>query len=318
MDKFELRLEQAARAAWLSYVGGRTQDEIATQLGVSRPGIQRLLSLARQERLVKISIDHPVASSMALSDALVERFGLSFCDVVPSDTQSPESIAEYLAVAGAERLSFYLGRQQPQTISLSTGRAVRAAVEALSRSERPQHRIVSLVGNVALNGSSNRYDGVMLLADKIGADRFLLPAPVVAASVEEKESLLSQSLVKAVFSVACEADVGMIGIGRLDAQATLFQDQFISAAERDELMEVGAVGELMGWPLDMNGQLIDCPLAQRITSVPLTSLKAQPLIGLAGGHDKVPAILSALRGGWLQGLIIDEVAAQRVCAVLKD
>ncbi len=36
MDKFEQRLEQAARAAWLSYVGGRTQDEIATQLGVSR------------------------------------------------------------------------------------------------------------------------------------------------------------------------------------------------------------------------------------------------------------------------------------------
>ena len=219
MDKFEQRLEQAARAAWLSYVGGRTQDDIAVQLGVSRPGVQRLLSLARQERLVKISIDHPVASSMALSDTLVEHFGLSFCDVVPSDTQSPESIAEYLAVAGAERLAFYLGRQQPQTISLSTGRAVRAAVEALSRSERPQHRIVSLVGNVALDGSSNRYDGVMLLADKIGADRFLLPAPVVAASIEEKESLQGQNLVKAVFKVACEADVGMIGIGRRDAQA---------------------------------------------------------------------------------------------------
>ncbi|MFP3366335.1 sugar-binding transcriptional regulator, partial [Pseudoalteromonas sp. SIMBA_148] len=71
MDKFEQRLEQAARAAWLSYCGGRTQDDIAVQLGVSRPGVQRLLSLARQERLVKISIDHPVASSMALSDTLV-------------------------------------------------------------------------------------------------------------------------------------------------------------------------------------------------------------------------------------------------------
>jgi hypothetical protein len=38
VDKFEQRLDQAARAAWLSYVGGRTQDEIASQLGVSRPG----------------------------------------------------------------------------------------------------------------------------------------------------------------------------------------------------------------------------------------------------------------------------------------
>ncbi|KXS37220.1 MAG: periplasmic sensor signal transduction histidine kinase, partial [Halomonadaceae bacterium T82-2] len=29
MDKYERKLDQAARAAWLSYVGGRTQDEIA-------------------------------------------------------------------------------------------------------------------------------------------------------------------------------------------------------------------------------------------------------------------------------------------------
>lgn len=316
MDKFEQRLEQAARAAWLSYVGGRTQDEIATQLGVSRPGVQRLLALARQEKLVKTRIDHPVAGSMVLADILVERFGLSFCDVVPSDTQSNDNIAEFLAVAGAERLAFYLNRHEPQTISLSTGRTVRAAVEALSRTERPQHRVVSLVGSVALDGSSNRYDGVMLLADKLGADRYLLPAPVVAASLADKQSLLEQNLVQAVFKVASEANVGVIGIGRLDAQATLFQDQFISAQERDELMAIGAVGELMGWPLDVNGKLIDCPLTQRITSLPLTSLDALPLIGMAGGRDKAPAILSALRGGWLQGLIIDEAAAERVCATL--
>ena len=32
----ERRLEQAARAGWLYYIGGRTQDEIATTLGVGR------------------------------------------------------------------------------------------------------------------------------------------------------------------------------------------------------------------------------------------------------------------------------------------
>ena len=30
MDKFEVKLDQAARAAWMSYVGGMTQDEIAS------------------------------------------------------------------------------------------------------------------------------------------------------------------------------------------------------------------------------------------------------------------------------------------------
>ena len=60
MDKFEVKLDQAARAAWMSYVGGLTQDEIASQLGVSRPGVQRLLAFARQARVGEgADIDHP-------------------------------------------------------------------------------------------------------------------------------------------------------------------------------------------------------------------------------------------------------------------
>ncbi|KFC50002.1 DeoR faimly transcriptional regulator, partial [Halomonas sp. SUBG004] len=79
MDKFEVKLDQAARAAWMSYVGGMTQDEIASQLGVSRPGVQRLLALARQEGLVKVHIDHPISTCMALGSTLRERFQLTYC-----------------------------------------------------------------------------------------------------------------------------------------------------------------------------------------------------------------------------------------------
>ncbi|MDV6319672.1 sugar-binding transcriptional regulator [Chromohalobacter sp. HP20-39] len=316
MDKYELKREQAARAAWLSYVGGRTQDDIAGQLGVSRPGVQRLLALARQEGLVKVHIDHPISGCMAMGEAILTHFGLDYCDVVPSDPEMPESSPRFLAQAGAERLAGFLDRQQALTLSLGTGRSVRATVEALSQLDRSQHRIVSLVGNVARDGSSNRYDGVMVLADKTGAERFLLPAPVVAASVEEKEALLGQQLVQAVFRVAREAEAGVIGIGRIDPRATLFQDHFISEAELNELLEAGAVGELLGWPLDAEGQLIDCPITRRITSLPLSALGGQRLMGLAGGRDKGPAILSALRGNWLKGLVTDEAAARYVVANL--
>ncbi|MCE8002756.1 sugar-binding transcriptional regulator [Billgrantia ethanolica] len=310
MDKFELKLDQAARAAWLSYVGGRTQDEIASQLGVSRPGVQRLLALARQEGLVKVHIDHPLANCMVMSDAILKRFGLEFCDVVPADPEAPESSAHYLAVAGAERLARLIERSEPLTLSLGTGRSVRATVEALSRIERPQHRFVSLVGNVARDGSANRYDGVMVLADKTGGERFLLPAPVVAGSVEEKAAMLGQRLFQAIVEVAKEAEAAYIGVGRIDRQATLFQDHFISEAELDELLSRNAVGELLGWPLDRNGAVIECSITRRVTSLPLEMFRHQTLVALAGGRDKGPAILAALRGGWLKGLITDESAAR--------
>lgn len=312
MDKFELKLDQAARAAWLSYVGGRTQDEIASQLGVSRPAVQRLLALARQEGLVKVHIDHPLSNCMVMSDAILQRFGLDFCDVVPADPMDEASSAHYLAVAGAERLSRYIDRSEPLTLSLGTGRSVRAMVEALSRIERPQHRFVSLVGNVARDGSANRYDGVMVLADKTGGERFLLPAPVVAGSVEERQAMLGQRLFQAIAEVAKQAEAAFIGVGRIDRQATLFQDHFISEAELEELLARKAVGELLGWPLNQAGEVIDCSITQRVTSLPLEMFRDQSLVALAGGRDKGPAILAALRGGWLKGLITDENAARYI------
>ena len=37
------RLDDAARAGWLYYVAGNTQDQIAAKLGISRQSAQRLL-----------------------------------------------------------------------------------------------------------------------------------------------------------------------------------------------------------------------------------------------------------------------------------
>lgn len=312
MDKFEVKLDQAARAAWLSHVGGCTQDEIAAQLGVSRPGVQRLLALARQEGLVKVHIDHPIAQCTALSQTIRDGFGLAFCDVVPADAEAGADSAHYLAVAGAERLARLLERSEPLTLSLGTGRSVRATVEALRRFDRPQHRIVSLVGNIARDGSANRYDGVMVLADKTGSERFLLPAPVVAGSVAEKEALQGQPLFQAIAEVARQAQAAFIGVGRIDRQATLFQDHFISEAELDELLSREAVGELLGWPMNAEGELVDCSTSRRVTSLPLSMFRDQEMVALAGGRGKAPAILAALRGGWLKSLVTDEQAAKYI------
>ena len=78
------RLDDAARAGWLYYVAGNTQDEIARKLGVSRQTAQRLVAMAVSERLVKVRIDHPIGRCMDLSNQLIETYGLRQCDVVPS------------------------------------------------------------------------------------------------------------------------------------------------------------------------------------------------------------------------------------------
>ncbi|KTG28132.1 hypothetical protein AWR38_14010 [Idiomarina sp. WRN-38] len=110
MDKFEVKLDQAARAAWMSYVGGMTQDEIATQLGVSRPGVQRLLALARQEGLVKVHIDHPISTCMALGSALRERFLLPAPVVAESLAEKEAMLSQRLFKAIADVARWWTAR----------------------------------------------------------------------------------------------------------------------------------------------------------------------------------------------------------------
>lgn len=45
----DIRLDQKVRAAWMYYIAGQNQSEIASQLGTSRPVVQRLIAAAKEE-----------------------------------------------------------------------------------------------------------------------------------------------------------------------------------------------------------------------------------------------------------------------------
>ena len=170
------RLDDAARAGWLYYVAGNTQDEIAHKLGVSRQSAQRLVSLAVSEKLIKFRLDHPIARCMELSGRLSRRFGLQSCEIVPSDPGAPESITG-VAIAGAAEMEKQLDTKTPRVIAVGTGRVLRACVEQLPSMDCPQHHLVSLVGNTMPDGSATAYNVVVRMAERVGGrhNPMLLP-----------------------------------------------------------------------------------------------------------------------------------------------
>jgi DNA-binding transcriptional regulator LsrR (DeoR family) len=141
------RLDDAARAGWLYYVAGNTQDEIARKLNVSRPTAQRLVALALAERLISFRLEHPIAACMELAAALSERYELEYCEIAPSD---PKSDSVFLGTA--ERTAAFLEQRlravDPLVVAIGTGRTLLAAVERMERTTCPRHRFVSLVGHI--------------------------------------------------------------------------------------------------------------------------------------------------------------------------
>ncbi|WP_075215375.1 sugar-binding transcriptional regulator [Mongoliimonas terrestris] len=305
------RIDDAARAGWLYYVAGNTQDEIARKLGVSRQTAQRLVAMAVAERLVKVRIDHPIGRCMDLAAALRDRLNLTVCEVVPSDPAAPDLLAG-VAIAAAAELEKVLRSEEPRIIALGTGRTLKATVDQVSSMTCPQHRIVSLVGNMTSDGSATPFNVTIRIADRVGARHYPYPLPVLAQSPDELHVLHAQEPVRNTLALCAAADFTLVGVGQIGARAPLVVDGFLSLAELDDLLARDAAGEITSWVYDGEGRLLDCPFNRLVASAPLPQPGDKPVVAVAVGEAKVPALKAALRGRLVNGLITNELTAERL------
>jgi DNA-binding transcriptional regulator LsrR (DeoR family) len=258
--------------------------------------------------MVKVRIDHPIARCLELSDRLRDLYGLDTCEVVPS-LSSVSASGMAVSLAAANLIERWLLRQDPLILGLGTGRSLRGAIDYLPRISCDQHKVVSLTGNIAPDGSTAYYNVLFTITDKVTAPTYPMPLPVIAASREERDVLLSQTTLAKPRSLARETDIRFLGVGTVTETAPLLLDGFITRADQERLVRKGAVGEIIGWVFDSEGQLLDDELNDRVSSAGLSDSPGTPKIAAAHGPDKVPAIRAALAGGLINGLITDEDTA---------
>jgi len=305
------RLDDAARAGWLYYVAGNTQDEIARKLGVSRQTAQRLVSLAMSERLIKVRLDHPIARCMELSAALRQRYDLFFCEVAPSDPASTSSALGIAQLAAAE-MERWLRRPDPVVIGIGTGRTMRAVADQMPQMQCPQHKLVALVGTGKADGSASFYDVIIRLSDTVRAPHYPMPLPVFTRSHEERELLAGLASTRSLLQLVEQADVSFVGVGSIGEGSALLKDGFITTEENEAVRRAGAVGEITAWTFDSQGRLIQGHLNERVASAPLRQPAKRPMIGVAMGLARRAAIRAALTGRLVTGLITDEATAEHL------
>lgn len=306
-------LDDAARAGWLYYVGGLTQDQIARELGVSRQRAQRLVSRAMAERLIHVRLEHRVSSCLDLEAAMTRRYGLRLCRVAPSLGADIDPLPSIAPTAAAE-IERVLRSAAPLVIALGTGRTLRATVEELTSMECEHHRIVSLNGNISPDGSASYYDVIMRIADRVRAPHYPMPMPVIAQSTEERDLFHSLKPIQSVLRLARGADVTFVGVGQMSDDAPLLKDGFISAAELAEMQSLGAAGEVAGWVYDSHGQYLETTVNQRVAGVRVTAEEGRMAIAIAGGANKLTALVAGLKGRIFNGLITDELTARKLLA----
>ncbi|WP_336983412.1 MULTISPECIES: sugar-binding transcriptional regulator [unclassified Cedecea] len=314
MSREEKKQEQAARVAWMYYVAGMTQQDIARELGISRQVAQRLVSSAREQGMVTVKIAHPVARCLKLAQQVQARFGLEICRVVPSEGLDDEAIQQMLAVEGAEVMSQFIADEQPQVFGIGSGKTLRSIIDVLPWIERPQHHCVSMIGAIARDDSGTRYDMPLKMAEKMQGKYYFIPAPLYADSEEDRDMWCRHKVYQRVTDRALAANVAFLGVGEVDISCPLNAEGFITDEQVNMLHRQGVAGEMLGHFFDHGGQRVYSELDALLTSVPLQSDNPRKIIAFSGGARKFAAIKAALTGRWMSGLVTDESTAVRLLA----
>lgn len=305
--------DEAARAGWLYYVGGMTQDQIAAELGVSRQRAQRLVSKAMADGLVHVRLEHKIIACLELETALARRYGLQVARVAP-DLGAGGDTARATAPAAAKLLEGFLARSTPQVIAFGTGRSLSAMAGEVIPRPGAAHRIVSLIGNIAPDGSASFYDVIMRMADKLQLPHYPMLVPVISETRAERDLFHALKPVQSVLALVAAADATFVGIGQMGEDAPLYKDGFITRAQLDEMRDAGAVGEIVGGVYDAGGRYIDTETTRLIGSYRIEAGRTAPVIGIAAGATKLPAMRAALAGRLINGLVTDESTARALIA----
>jgi DNA-binding transcriptional regulator LsrR (DeoR family) len=299
----------ATRAAWLHYAGGLTQSEVAKRLGLTSLKAHRLIMKANQEGLVKVYIDGEVSECVELEQKLSARFGLDYCEVVP-DFDLDDLPLKALGMAGARFLMREMERGEASLIGVGHGRTLAASVDHLPRTNNGHVRFVSLLGGLTRKFSANPHDVIHRLAERTGAEAYVMPVPFFANTTEDRDILFSQRGVRDVFDLAKNADLLLVGIGTAKREASLVSTGMIETSEIEEIEAGGGVGELLGHFFDARGRPVETALSHRTFTLSREELKDRRTVAIAGGKVKTDALASVLESGLLRGLITDEKTAQ--------
>jgi DNA-binding transcriptional regulator LsrR (DeoR family) len=299
----------ATRAAWLYFAAGLTQSEVADRLNIQSTKAHRLIARASREGMIRVFVEGPVAECVALENTLAERYGLSFCRVAP-DLGEGDLPLKALALEGASFLRQILDRGEHKIIGVGHGRTLAAVVEQLPQTPARGVQFVSLLGGLTRKFAANPFDVIHRLAERTGAEAYLLPVPVFANSVADRAVLMQQYGIADVFALARRASLLFVGIGQIHAEGFLVSSGMIKPDEVVDLKRAGACADLLGHFFNSNGEMLDIDLSARATSMEASDLREHRIVAIGGGLAKVTALRAVLRSRLLHGLIIDEVTAQ--------
>ena len=298
------------RAAYMYFVEGLTQSEVADRLGIGRVTVVRYLNEVRKNREVRFWIEGELADCVVLERRLEIGLGLDRAIVVPSSPGEDVHARRLIGFSAGMYVSEIL--EDGVALGVGWGQTLHHALDTLSRQHLRDASVVSLLGGISHAREHNPSEFAWRVASAVDADCYLFTAPVVVDSIATKTALLERCGLDRLVRRARSLDIALVSVGAMNEDATTFRygRDFFSSALRAELIAAGAIGDLFFNFFDERGDLVDHPLNERVMSVPIECVKsAGRRVLVSGGPEKAQAILVGCKMVAANVLITDERTA---------
>lgn len=288
------------------------QKLIATELGLSRPTVSRILQNAKERGIVKIIIDPIFGNNYVdLEKKLENRYGLKEVFIVDVKQDSQDQKAE-LAKATANYLERLI--KDDSIIGVSMGSSIGQIYRFVSKGTSKQVTFIPLIGGIGHLGMELHSNTIVeTLAKAFGGSSYLLHAPARVSGIKIKEELMKEPDIRRIIKMGDGLDVAVVGIGVPDRGSAIMATGYYDEKDMETMRQKNVVGDVCMQFFDINGSTEAFEADNWVIGIDIKKLRRVPhSIGVASGPEKARAIQGAITGGFINVLVTDVECGKRL------
>lgn len=314
MEDDEKGLE-ALKVARMYYYQNLTTDAIALELNVSRSTVSRLLTYAKSQGLISISVNDPYEHPQFLEKKIADHFKVKKVHVVPVPGVAGE--AEWLSRV-VQYAANYLNTLF--TSNMIMGIAWGTTISGISKHLLPKtthnSQIIQLngAGNTQSMGIEYASEIIVRFAQNYQAATNLFPVPAFFDYAATKEVLWKERSIQRLLDLQKQADILLYSIGAVESgvPSHVYNAGYLEKTDYLEIKRLRLAGDIATVFFREDGSYRDIPMNDRTSGPDLQLFQEKYGICVVSGFAKVKGLAAALKGRLIADLILDEPTARHL------
>jgi len=288
------------------------QKLIATELGLSRPTISRILQNAKEQGIVKIIIDPLFGNNYVdLEKKLEIRYGLKEVFIVDVKADNRDQKDE-LAKATASYLERLV--KDDSIVGVSMGSSIGQIHRFVSKGLSKRATFIPLIGGIGHLGMELHSNTIVeALAKAFGGNYYLLHAPAKVSGIQIKKVLMKEAGINRIIKMSDGLDIAVVGIGVPNRGSAIMATGYYDEKDMEIMRSKNVVGDVCMQFFDISGNTEPFEMDNIVIGTDITKLRKVPhSIGVACGIEKAEAIAGAIKGGYINVLVTDAECGRRL------